>query len=106
MSTLTPPQTDPERAATLFPKISGKPREFFENIHYIQKHSLDFPKHATHIPLVGTVKLHCTHNDIVIHADGNLMKIMPTSPTPKSVSTMYLEGAGSSALYCWTVGKI
>ncbi|KAG0651963.1 hypothetical protein D0Z07_1363 [Hyphodiscus hymeniophilus] len=68
----TPPTDEPERAATLFPKISGKHRDFIENIVYARKHSPDWPKNAFSIPLIGTVKLHGTHNDIVIHADNTI----------------------------------
>jgi hypothetical protein len=66
------PLNDTGRPATLFPKISGKHRELIENIFYVREHSPDFPKDATSIPLVGTVKLHGTHNDIVVHSDDTI----------------------------------
>lgn len=65
METPTPP-------TTLFPKISGKYLDFISNLEYFRENSPDFPKGATHIPLVGTVKLHGAHNDIVIHADNTI----------------------------------
>jgi hypothetical protein len=57
---------------TLFPKISGKHADFIANIYYVRENSPNFPKDATEIPLVGTVKLHGAHNDIVIHADNRI----------------------------------
>ena len=63
---------EPEWAPTLFPKISGKRWEFLENIFYIREHAPNWLEDATSIPLVGTVKLHGTHNDIVIHANNTI----------------------------------
>jgi hypothetical protein len=62
----------PAPPTTLFPKISGKHADFIANIEYLRENSPDFPKDATAIPLVGTVKLHGAHNDIVIHANDTI----------------------------------
>jgi hypothetical protein len=64
--------TPPAPLSTLFPKISGKYADFIANIEYLRENSHDFPKDATEIPFVGTVKLHGAHNDIVIHADNTI----------------------------------
>lgn len=66
METPTPP------SSTLYPKISGKHADFIANIEYHRENFPAFPKDATEIPLVGTVKLHGAHNDIVIHADDTI----------------------------------
>jgi hypothetical protein len=69
--TTTPPP--PEAPSTLFPKISGKNLDFIKNLHYHRFHHPErFPEGATEIPMVGTVKLHGAHNDIVISADNTI----------------------------------
>lgn len=65
-------ETSTTTPSTLYPKISGKHADFIANIEYHRENSPTFPKDATNIPLVGTVKLHGTHNDIVIHADNTI----------------------------------
>ena len=50
--------------STKYPKISGKVQDFLVNIS-----RLELNDQPTTIPLIGTVKLHGAHADIVVHAD-------------------------------------
>ena len=53
--------------STLYPKISGKPGDLLNNIH-----DLNLSPSPAIIPLIGTVKLHGTHADVLIHADSSI----------------------------------
>lgn len=59
------------RASTLFPKITGKCDEFVSNIERLRSSTESFSKLET-ISLVGTVKLHGAHADIVIQNDNTI----------------------------------
>jgi hypothetical protein len=63
--------TEEARASTLFPKVTGKCDEFVFNIERLRSLSESFSKLET-ISLVGTVKLHGAHADIVIQSDNTI----------------------------------
>lgn len=53
--------------STKYPKISGKLQDFLVNMS-----RLELSDQPTTIPLIGTVKLHGAHADIVVHADDSI----------------------------------
>jgi hypothetical protein len=68
-----------QKSSTLFPKITGNLKDLVKNYHYhllrtatTPEDILSISKVATKIPLVGTVKLHGTHADLVIHSNGDV----------------------------------
>jgi hypothetical protein len=76
--------------STLYPKITGK----IEDIKYhISKHVEQHPGNGP-FPFTGTVKLHGTHADLVVHKDERvicqsrnrtvLTQVSPDSQTPTS----------------------
>ncbi|KAA8574455.1 hypothetical protein EYC84_005917 [Monilinia fructicola] len=55
---------------TLYPKISGKPKNLLLEFSKFQNKSKG--RRATTISVTGTVKLHGTHTDFLIHADNTI----------------------------------
>jgi hypothetical protein len=63
------PKPEPEsEKSTLFPKITGKLDEFITNI---SNHPCFSESAAIH--MVGTVKLHGSHSDVVIYYDNSII---------------------------------
>ncbi|KAI9643134.1 hypothetical protein NHQ30_008869 [Ciborinia camelliae] len=56
--------------STLFPKISGKPKNLLVEFSKYQRTIKT--RRASSISLTGTVKLHGTHTDILIHSDDRI----------------------------------
>lgn len=75
----------PEEPSTLFPKITGKTGDLVSDYNYYnyklqQETGTDTSLTSVVIKLIGTVKLHGAHADIVIHAD-NAMQLQSRNVT-------------------------
>ncbi|TVY84982.1 hypothetical protein LSUE1_G003831 [Lachnellula suecica] len=68
--------TPEKSSSTLFPKITGKVDEFVHSVNYQLRMDLGLEsyKNLRHVvvKLIGTVKLHGAHADILIHADDTI----------------------------------
>ncbi|EPE26470.1 DNA ligase/mRNA capping enzyme, catalytic [Glarea lozoyensis ATCC 20868] len=73
-------ESAPHEPSTLFPKIGGNMNEFVQNYHFHTKHistvghnALIDTKANTIVPLIGTVKLHGTHADLVVYSNDKIL---------------------------------
>ncbi|KAF2123143.1 hypothetical protein BDV96DRAFT_562015 [Lophiotrema nucula] len=67
-----PRAASPTKETTLYPKITNHIHEVVKTLKYRLGQTVDNPTEVLHldpIPIVGTVKLHGTHADILVHHD-------------------------------------
>jgi len=71
---------------TLFPKTNGKAKDFIHTFSYLRENDAEFAKLSS-MELIGTVKLHGTHADIVIKRNAirfqsrNMLNLTPGKQT-------------------------
>lgn len=69
---MSPSATPTPEDNLLFPKITGKHGDFIHNINKVRHRSPELLIDMEQLQMIGHVKLHGAHNDIVVHSDDSI----------------------------------